>query len=143
MHPGRQPTTCADSDCPQTSPRLAGDNHEQQHAPNRPSKRNTEGAKMTTLDIQTDVHAARKIDAATHHDLWGRVMASRDTQKQLFKPDHRQTLAGLMTVACTDCFCHDCICDDVADMNASVPEDEQGCGCNGAGCYQCKGKGSR
>lgn len=94
---------------------------------------------MTAETIQTAVHAAHKIDAATHHDLWGRVMASREAQKQLFKPDHRQTLAGLMTVACTDCFCHDCICDDVADMNAEEPPYNPDCRrCEDVGCVHCR-----
>lgn len=72
---------------------------------------------MTTANIQTAVHAARKIDAATHHDLWGRVMASREAQKQLVRPDHRATFATLIEATCTDCCCKVCICFDVAEMN--------------------------
>lgn len=80
---------------------------------------------MTTADIQTAVHSARKIDAATHHDLWGRVMASRDAQRKLVDPNaHRHTFKTLIEATCTDCCCKECICFDVADWNSEVLNDE-------------------
>ena len=69
--------------------------------------------------------------------LAGKAHESGLKQMRL-RSDHRQTLAGLMTVACSDCFCHDCICADVADWNSEEVYNPDCRRCEDVGCVHCR-----